>query len=135
MMWDLDFSLSTADLASPSVSTKVAAGLSGIKPGDIILKEKTQTNSGHVFLFVAWANSKHTRATVIEETGLSSPTPYAVMKSLPLKSFSGFRVYGYNNEAAASPTETSGKDRAGAPVALTRGSTTGETAKGVAPSE
>jgi hypothetical protein len=92
MAWDLDYSLNTSALASPDVTTQVAAGLSGIVPGDIILKP-----AHHVFLFVAWGNSAHTRATVMEETGVSSPTPYTVMKTLGVNSFSGFKVYSYNN--------------------------------------
>jgi hypothetical protein len=115
MMWDLDYSLSTADLASPSVTTKVTAGLDGIQPGDIILKPKTKKAHGHVFLFAGWVNSAHTMATVIEETSETSHTPYAVMKNVPPKIFVGFTVYSYNNEAAASPNGTPSQDGARAP--------------------
>jgi hypothetical protein len=89
MAWDLDYSLTTSSL--PTVATEVTTGLSGIAPGDIILKA-----GDHVFLFVEWANSAHTRATVDEETGSNSPTPYAVMKTLGVSSFNGFTVYQYN---------------------------------------
>jgi hypothetical protein len=89
MAWDLDYSLSTPKLST--VATEVASGLKGIEPGDIILRA-----GKHVFLFVKWANSAHTRATVDEETGVSSKTPYAVTKTLGVSSFNGFGVYRYN---------------------------------------
>lgn len=91
MAWDLDYSLTTTGL--PAVATKVAGGLKDIRPGDIILRTG---GHNHVFLFVEWANSKHTRATVDEETGVSSPTPYAIRKTLGVSSFKGFTVYRYN---------------------------------------
>jgi len=94
MAWDLDTSPDTPGLRT--VATKVAAGLSGIEPGDIILKAKTAKAHGHVFLFVSWDNGKHTIATVDEETGKKSSTPYAVTKSLGIRAFKGFVVYKYN---------------------------------------
>jgi hypothetical protein len=109
MAWDLDYSLSTTDLASPTVSTKVVKGFKAIEPGDIILR----TGKGHhVFLFVKWADSAHTRATVDEETGLTSPTPYAVEKTFSLKTFNGFSIYSYKNAVARSKVP-SGEDGAG----------------------
>jgi hypothetical protein len=103
MAWDLDDSLSTSSL--PEIATEVTTGLSGIEPGDIILKA-----GDHVFLFVAWANNSHTEATIDEETGSSSPTPYAVQKNLNVKAFNGFTVYRYNglsgSEEPAPPTKS-----------------------------
>jgi hypothetical protein len=110
MAWDLDYSLTTQDLELSSVTTHISEGLKGIRPGDIILRSGV-----HVFLFVDWANSGHTKAQVMEETGKSSPTPYTVEKTLGVSSFKGYGVYRYKNESAAG----------GNPVVLPRPTTTG----------
>jgi hypothetical protein len=98
MAWDLDHSLSTATL--PSVTEEVGetsrGGLKHIEPGDIILRSGA---NAHVFLFVRWANDNRSKAVVDEETGTSSPTPYAIRKTLGVSSFNGFTVYRYKDLA------------------------------------
>jgi hypothetical protein len=110
MAWDLDYSLNTNDLKS--VATKVAGGLKGVSPGDAILLP-----GHHVFLFVAWANAKHTRARVMEETGVTSPTPYTIEKALGNGSFKGYGVYRYKNmtSGAGNQAQLPGRERTGSP--------------------
>ena len=92
MAWDLDYSLSTSTL--PKVATEVTSGFKGIEPGDIILK-----SGDHVFIFVKWANSARTRATVDEEAGLKSTSGSgATMKTFGLKTFKGYKIYHYKKE-------------------------------------
>jgi hypothetical protein len=92
MAWDLDFSLSTAQLSS--VATRVASGFKGIEPGDAILK-----SGDHVFIFVKWYNAKHTQAWIYEEAGLSSSSGSgATEKHFGLATFKGYKIYRYKNE-------------------------------------
>ena len=92
MAWQTGFAYDTASMRT--VATKLTADQ--LKPGDVMLRAKTASRTGHVRLFYAWVDETRTTYIAYEQTG---PSTKSSVKSIANDLNDGYLPYRYNKIA------------------------------------
>ena len=88
MAWQTGFAYDTASMRN--VATKITTAQ--LKPGDVMLRAKTASRTGHVRLFYGWVDETHTTYIAYEQTG---PSTRSSVKSIAADLNDAYLPYRY----------------------------------------